>query len=170
MRAKTTLAIGLLTLSPSVMWLAACSGGDNNSGTDSGTGMDSTVDDTGTNMDTGVTDTGVTDTGTGMDSGGGGCNKADSGAQCRQCCRAAHMAGLQALNTAEHTCICAGNKCPQCANNYCSADGGQANNQCNTCGLATLNPDGGACFGPVSTACQMSADCVAYVQCTNGCP
>ena len=42
--------------------------------------------------------------------------------------------------------------------------------KCNACGTQTLNPDGGACFGPVSTACQMSADCVAYLACLNGCP
>ena len=97
-----------------------------------------------------------------MDAGGG--------MACRACCRNAHMTGVQTYNNAIHTCVCTGNKCPACANNYCGPDGGQPSNQCNNCGLATLVPDGGACFGPVFTACQQSPDCVAYGQCLNACP
>jgi hypothetical protein len=108
------------------------------------------------------------DTGT-MDSGGSNCAKLDAG-QCRQCCRQAHMAGQQVLATAERTCICTGNKCPACANNYCAGDGGQPTNNCNQCGAMQLNPDGGACFNAVAAACGMSADCIALVKCDNSCP
>ena len=84
--------------------------------------------------------------------------------------RAQHMQGEATLNNAIRTCVCTGNKCQTCANNFCASDGGQPSMQCQACALGTLNPDGGACFGPVSSACSMNADCVAYIQCTNGCP
>jgi hypothetical protein len=113
------------------------------------------------------------DTGMGMDTGGGkdgggSCGDAGNGMMCRACCVNAHMMGAQVLANATHTCVCTGNKCPSCAGNYC--DGGQPMGQCNACGLATLNPDGGACFGPVSSACTNSADCQAYFACLATCP
>lgn len=167
MKAKTSLAIGLLLFTPGAFWMVACSS-DSGSGTDSGTGMDATVDDTGadtgTMMDTGM----MMDTGSGNDSGGGpNCADAGSAQACRACCNNAHKTGLQTFNNALGTCVCTGNKCQACAN-FC--DGGNSNQQCNTCAAATLSPDGGACLGPVGQACQNNPDCTAWIQCSNACP
>ncbi len=170
MRAKTSLAIGLLALAPGALWLVACSGGDTNTNPEGGT--DATVD-TGTGTDTGI----GMDTGNNMDTGtgGGSCGDAGSRAACSACCGNAHKAGEAVWVNAIQTCVCRGNdggsRCQQCNNNFCGPDGGtQPSMPCQQCAALTLSPDGGPCLAPLAAACSGSPDCQAYYACIAKCP
>ena len=168
MRTKISLLLGVTTLTAGTAWLAACSGdgGANDGGLDGTTGDSTNAADMGSGMDTGTMDTGTMDAG---NDAGVDCKMLEAGVACRQCCRNQHMQGDQAFNDAVRRCVCMGNKCPSCANNFCM-DGGQPSNPCQLCALATLAPDGGACFSAVAMACGMTPDCQALLACIGSCP
>lgn len=175
MRSRTLLAISLLALSPGLLWLAACGGGDSSSGGDGGPDGSMNAD-SGGGMDSGSMDSGNMDSGNGMDSGGmdgggGNCAEAGTGGACRACCRNAHMSGYQAYEMALHTCACTAQVCQtQCMTTFCANMPSNPNMQCSGCLTSSLRQDGGACFGAVATACTQNADCTAMLQCLGTCP
>lgn len=141
--------------------LAACSSDDSKK--DGGT--DGSVGDTGTSTDTGVMDSGPKDSGVAM-----GCQAADGGAAgCRSCCVNTHPDGAVYFQGAIHACVCAGQYCSACNNNYCNMPPQMPSQNCATCALATLNADGGPCFGPVGNACANNMDCTLWFQCNAAC-
>jgi len=169
MKYKLAIAIGLVSLGSSAMWLVACSSNNNTldgGGDDSSTGMDSTNGND-TSMDSNTMDQNNMDTG--IDAGECVNQGADGG--CLKCCRMNHPQGVMVLNNAIHSCECGNNgKCQQvCMTTYCAPDASAPNMACNTCVGNSLKADGG-CIQQVSATCGASTECVNYFKCFTGCP
>lgn len=97
---------------------------------------------------------------------------------CYTCCANNHASGADIWNNAFFACICDGNGTQglcqtQCANTDCSSSGDagypDAGDPCDICETNATNADGG-CAPSIDTACNASADCVAFNNCVNNCP
>lgn len=138
------------------------SGGSSSSGGGSGGGSGSS---SGGSADGGVSDN--------------ACDMMSTDDACYNCCANNHTSGANIWNTAFYDCICSppnGNQglCQtQCANTDCSssADAGapEAGDPCDTCETDVTGADGG-CTPGITSACNASADCVAFNNCVNNCP
>ena len=94
---------------------------------------------------------------------------------CYTCCANNHATGANIWDNAFFGCICgAQGLCQtQCANTDCSSsnDAGypEAGDPCDICETNVTGADGG-CSPSINSACNASADCVAFDNCVNNCP
>jgi hypothetical protein len=112
----------------------------------------------------------------GMDGGNGDSGPTDdtvciqNPSTCVACCQNRHKTGTNVFISAVQGCECgAGGACQtQCATTYCATPPSQpaVGSTCDTCLQTTLST-GGSCYNQVDSACNASADCVAYLNCTN---
>jgi hypothetical protein len=126
--------------------------------------------DTGTNEaqsfeDASSDDGGTGDDGSTADSGGGGndlaCGQLSTLQACQQCCLADHKPGYKTYAQTLESCACTnpGTCQSQCATEYCVQKPTSGNDPCAACLSGSLMQGSGACYTPVSTACQADLDC-----------
>jgi hypothetical protein len=153
------------------------SSGGSSSGSSSGSSGASSSGSSGTSSSGGSTSSssgssGATDAGTDPDLA---CYSMGSDA-CETCCENNHPSGSTIYDDAWSNCLCATNTCETvCAQTDCSdsddAGVSQSGDPCDLCQQQYLPDDGGgACGPPVNTACNGSADCIAYSNCSDNCP
>jgi hypothetical protein len=161
------------------------------------TGMADTANDTAPGSDA-VADVGTgDDSATDSGSDGGDCSSMTPRATCVKCCGTEDAAGKKAYDAAILACACASNYCGPLDGGASDsgadsgiADAGSdasvlgtgacgatctqktaADATCTACLAEVLgtmkNP--GVCYSQVTTACQASSDCLAYVTCTASC-
>jgi len=125
---------------------------------------------------------------TGAPDAGGDAGCTGTGTTCRTCCRMDFATGYKKLVAAELACACKPSVCGPLEAG--AGDGGSDASDlgigacAGTCGGTALPDatcdkcltdatgsmaDPGECYTPVSTACEMNTDCVAYVTCLTGC-
>jgi len=102
-----------------------------------------------------------------------GCTKAGSASACAACCAGEHPGGADTYGVALTHCACTlppGACISQCAETECNAIVPPAGSACAKCLARAVLPDGG-CAQPLSEACGLDVDCVAYEACltTSGC-
>ena len=98
-------------------------------------------------------------------------------AACNTCCAKFHVNGYATFESALRQCACDATTGPcktACASTSCLGPGKQPDAACRTCLESAMGfgggGGGGQCAGPVSTACQADADCLALYGCSSTCP
>lgn len=117
------------------------------------------------------------------DAGNGGDGGADPdqacysmGTMCSDCCYQNHGSGSTTFDDAYMACVCTAAHCQtQCAQTDCSmsddAGAPMPGDPCDMCEQQYAPVDGGgACGSSITSACNASADCVAFLNCENNCP
>jgi hypothetical protein len=124
---------------------------------------------------------------TGTVEGGGDAGSActGTGATCTTCCRTNNPEGYKTIVTAALMCACKPSICGPVDAGVVSDASDIGVGACATTCAGTAMPDAtcdkcltdatgsmgdpGACYGPVSTACEADPNCVAYYTCLSGC-
>jgi len=103
------------------------------------------------------------------------CAQESSQQACGQCCIQNHPSGYQVFLSAVLACACGasgdagqGACATECASTACKATPSQPDTACNACLQGAIG-SGGACSGPVTSACSADADCMAEQQCLTPC-
>jgi hypothetical protein len=102
----------------------------------------------------------------------GGCAVAGTSSACTSCCAGMFMEGADTYGLALKHCACAspGACLATCATTECAAITPSSGSACGKCLASSLAPDG-SCEQPLSEACGIDPNCLAYEKClkTSGC-